>query len=95
VDFDETPSASKLIWRKISGKKKYRLPGISSILVNSITLNSRKKQEMTKSGEAIYLEMELKGIGMLNDKRWKEIVKKGYDQMKAALKNIPEVKKFW
>ncbi|MCH6201637.1 patatin-like phospholipase family protein [Aquiflexum sp. LQ15W] len=95
VDFDETPSASKLIWSKITGKKRYRLPGISSILVNSLTLNSRQKQEMTKSGVAIYLEMELKGIGMLDDSKWKEIVKKGHDQMKTALKNLPEEKKFW
>jgi NTE family protein len=95
VDFDETPTASKLIWNNITGKKKYRIPGISSILVNSLTLNSRQKQEMTKSGVAIYLEMELKGIGMLDDTRWKEIVQKGHDQMEAALKNVPADKKFW
>jgi NTE family protein len=95
VDFDETPSAAKLIWDRISGKKKFRIPGISSILVNSLTLNSRQKQEMTKSGVAIYMEMELKGIGMLDDTRWKEIVKKGHDQMKAVLDNYPTDKKFW
>lgn len=95
VDFDETPTASKLIWNKIAGKKKYRIPGISSILVNSLTLNSRQKQEMTKSGVAIYLEMELKGIGMLDDTKWKEIVKKGHDQMKNALENFPKEKRFW
>jgi NTE family protein len=95
VDFDETPSASNLIWNKMIGKKKYRLPGISSILVNSLTLNSRQKQEMTKSGVAIYLEMELKGIGMLDDTRWKEIVRKGHDQMKSVLDNYPLDKKFW
>ncbi len=95
VDFDETPTASQLIWNKITGKKKYRLPSLSSILVNSLTLNSRQKQEMKKSGVAIYLEMELKGIGMLDDSRWKEIVKKGHDQMKTALENFPEEKKFW
>lgn len=95
VDFDETPTASKLIWNNFTVKKKYRIPGISSILVNSLTLNSRQKQEMTKSGVAIYLEMELKGVGMLDDTRWKEIVQKGHDQMEAALKNVPADKKFW
>lgn len=95
VDFDETPTPSKMIWNNITGKKKYRIPGISSILVNSLTLNSRQKQEMTKSGVAIYLEMELKGIGMLDDTLWKEIVQKGHDQMEAALKNVPADKKFW
>ena len=95
VDFLETPSSTRILWDKITGKKKFRLPGITSILVNSLTLNSRQKQEMSKSGVAIYLEMELKGIGMLDDSRWKEIVQKGHDQMKAALENFPAEKKFW
>lgn len=95
VDFEETPSASKLLLSKITGKKKFRIPGIASILVNSLTLNSRQKQEMTKSGVELYLELDLKGIGMLDDTRWKEIVQKGYDQMKTALENFPEEKRFW
>jgi NTE family protein len=95
VDFDETPSASSLFWNKITGNKKFRLPGITSILVNSLTLNSRQKQEMSKSGVAIYLEMELKGIGMMDDSKWKEIIQKGHDQMKATLEEIPQNKRFW
>jgi NTE family protein len=95
VDFEETPTASQLIWSRVRGKKKYRLPGISSILVNSLTLNSRQKQEMTKSGVDIYIEMDLKGIGMLDDTKWRQIVQKGYDQMKAALENYPENRRFW
>lgn len=95
VDFDETPSAAAMLWDKITGKKKFRLPGITSILVNSLTLNSRQKQEMTKSGVAIYLEMDLKGIGMMDDSRWKEIVQKGHDQMKATLESLPIEERFW
>jgi predicted acylesterase/phospholipase RssA len=95
VDFDETPSAASMLWDKITGKKKFRLPGIASILVNSLTLNSRQKQEMAKSGVAIYLEMELKGIGMMDDSRWKEIVQKGHDQMKATLGGVPKEERFW
>jgi NTE family protein len=95
VDFEETPTASELIWSRVTRRKKYRLPGISSILVNSLTLNSRQKQEMTKSGVDIYIEMDLKGIGMLDDTKWREIVKKGYDQMMAALEQYPEKKRFW
>lgn len=95
VDFEETPSASGILWDKITGRKRYRLPAITAILVNSLTLNSRQKQEMSKSGVAIYLEMELKGIGMLDDSRWKEIVKKGHDQMKEALAKVPQEERFW
>jgi NTE family protein len=95
VSFEETPSATHILWDKINGKKQFRIPGITAILVNSLTLNSRQKQEMSKSGVAVYLEMELKGIGMLDDSRWKEIVQKGYDQMKAALEKVPQEEKFW
>jgi NTE family protein len=95
VDFTETPPASRILWDKITGRKRYRIPGITSILVNSLTLNSRQKQEMSKSGVALYLEMDLKGIGMMDDTKWKEIVQKGHDQMKAALKNMPEADRFW
>ncbi|HSF53370.1 MAG TPA: patatin-like phospholipase family protein [Algoriphagus sp.] len=95
VEFDETPSSASILWDKITGKKKYRLPGITSILVNSLTLNSRQKQEMSKSGVAIYIEMELKGIGMMDDTKWKQIVQKGHDQMKEALEKVPENERFW
>jgi NTE family protein len=95
VDFDETPSAGSILWDKITGTKKYRLPNITSILVNSLTLNSRQKQEMSKSGVAVYLEMDLKGIGMMDDTKWKEIVQKGHDQMIEALKKVPENERFW
>jgi predicted acylesterase/phospholipase RssA/CRP-like cAMP-binding protein len=95
VDFEETPSPKEILWNKVTGKRKYRLPGITSILVNSLTLNSRQKQEMAKSGVELYLEMELKGIGMMDDTRWKEIVQKGYEQMKATLDNYPPEQKFW
>lgn len=95
VDFDETPSATNVLWGKLTGRKKYRIPGITSILVNSLTLNSRQKQEMSKSGVALYLEMELKGIGMMDDTKWKEIVQKGHDQMKEVLEKLPEEDRFW
>lgn len=54
VDFEDIPSLPTLLWDSILGRKKYRLPGIASILVNSLTLNSLQKQEMSKSGVAIY-----------------------------------------
>lgn len=95
VAFDETPSGFSLAWDKLTGEKKFRLPGITSILINSLTLNSRQKQELSKSGVALYLEMELPGISMLDDSKWKEIIQKGYDQMKESLENMSSEEKFW
>ena len=95
VQFEETPGAGTILWDRITGRKKFRLPGITSILINSLTLNSRQKQEISKSGVSIYVEIELKGIGMMDDQKWKEIIKKGRDQMKLALDNFAENERFW
>lgn len=95
VDFENMPSAGALFWQKITGRKRYRVPDIGSILINSLTLNSRQKQEIRKSGVDLYVEMDLKGEGMLDGKRWKEIMQKGYDQMKQALNNHPKEQQFW
>ena len=95
VDFEHMPSARALLWQKITGRKRYRVPDIGSILINSLTLNSRQKQEIHKSGVDLYVEMDLKGEGMLEGKRWKEIMQKGYDQMKQALNNHPKEQQFW
>ncbi len=95
VVFDETPSAFSLVWDKLTNRKKFKLPGITSILINSLTLNSRQKQELSKSGVALYVEMELRGISMMDDRKWKEIIQKGYEQMKETLENMGPEENFW
>lgn len=95
VDYLETPTAGMLIWDKITRKKRYRIPGISSIIINSLTLNSRQKQENTKAKVSLYFEMDLKGVGLMDDKKWSQTIQKGYEQMKACLENLPETEKFW
>lgn len=95
VDYAETPSAAMLIWDKLTGKRKYKIPGISSLIVNSLTLNSRQKQENTKAKVSLYFEMDLKDVGLLDDKKWSHTIQKGYEQMKAFLENLPDKEKFW
>lgn len=95
VEFEEMPSAATLLWQKITGRKKYRIPDIGSILINSLTLNSRQKQEIRKSGVDLYVELDLKGVGMLDGKRWKEIMQRGYEQMQQTLQQVPQEQRFW
>jgi len=95
VDYAETPSAGMLIWNKLTGKKKYKIHGISSLIINSLTLNSRQKQETTKAKVSLYFEMDLRGVSLLDDKKWRETIQKGYEQMKEFLENLPEKEKFW
>jgi len=95
VDYTEMPTAGMLLWDKITGKKRFRTPGIVSLIINSLTLNSRQKQETTKAKVSLYFEMDLKGVGLLDDKKWDSTIQKGHDQMKAFLQNLPEKEKFW
>lgn len=95
TDIDEVPSAWSLFWDKILRMRKYKLPSLVSILSNSLMLNSREKQEERKSQVSLYIELDLKGIGMLDDSKWEEIVEKGYRQMNSYLSELDEDQKFW
>ena len=95
VDYAETPSARMLIWDKLTRKKRYRIPGIISLIVNSLTLNSRQKQENTKAKVSLYFEMDLRGVGLLDDKKWSQTIQKGHGQMKSFLENLADKEKFW
>ncbi|RYZ53029.1 MAG: hypothetical protein EOO14_16020, partial [Chitinophagaceae bacterium] len=95
VDYAVTPSAGMLLWDKLTGKRRFRVPGIASLIINSLTLNSRQRQEATKAKVSLYFEMDLKGVGLLDDKKWSYTVKKGHDQVKTYLEALPEEEKFW
>lgn len=96
LDLEEIPGAWTLLKDRIlPGKKKYHIPGISSILMNALILNSHNRLESFKNAISIYLELELKGVGMLDDSKWKELIDKGYAQMKGKLEKIPPEGKFW
>ncbi len=91
----ETPTSRELLLNKILRRKKYRLPGITSIIMNSLTLNSVQKQEENKAKASLYFELNLKGFGFMDDSKWKSIIQKGFDQTKEFIKNIKEEKRFW
>ncbi|MBX7240182.1 MAG: patatin-like phospholipase family protein [Bacteroidia bacterium] len=91
----ETPSNKELFWDKLLKRKKYRMPGLSSLIINSLTLNSVQKQEQHKANVSVYLELNLKGFGFLDDSKWKQIIQSGYDQMKDYLNTLNSTEKFW
>ena len=95
VDYTTTPSARMLMWDKLTRKKRYRIPGIMSLIINSLTLNSSQKQENAKDKVSFYFEMDLKGVSLLDDKKWSETIKNGHNQMKSFLGNMPDNEKFW
>lgn len=95
VEYENIPGNWSLFWDKVSGKKKYKLPGVGSMIINSLMLNSNQKQEVTKSKVSHYCELNLKGVGLLDESKWKEILKKGYDQTNEYLEQLPKKERFW
>jgi len=91
VNYEEAPSSWTLAWDKLSRGKKFKIPGISSIIINSLVLNSQQRQEATKSKVSHFIQLNLKGIGMLDDKKWKQIQEKGYQQTMEFLESIEEI----
>ncbi len=86
TNFDDTPTSKQMLASKwIGKKKKYKMPGIASIIINSLTLSSQQKQLETQKKVSHYLELNLKGVGFMDNKKWRSILKKGYQQTKEWL----------
>jgi predicted acylesterase/phospholipase RssA len=86
VDLEEIPTSWQMFYNKITKKKRFGLPNMASMLINSLTLNSRQKQETTKSQVAMYLELDLRKYGFLDWTKWEELIEIGYQQTKVYLK---------
>lgn len=95
VNFDEAPSGWQLLWDKIRGKKRFKIPSVSSLIINALTLNSLNKQGSTKEKVSHYFELNLKGVGFMDDKKWKSIMAKGYHQTHKFLESLPAEERFW
>ncbi|MBW3469167.1 patatin-like phospholipase family protein [Arthrospiribacter ruber] len=75
--------------------KKYDNPALTSVLVNSMTLNSKQKAEITKSKVSLYFEMNLRAVSLLDDSKWEKVVKKGYEQTRDFLGGLSGNEVFW
>lgn len=95
IDLNNIPS----VWDQIKGKfvKKSRdyNPVATTVMVNSMTLNSKQREEINKSKVSLYFEINLRAVSLLNDSNWKRVVKKGHDQTKTYLEELPVEVKFW
>ncbi len=95
VDIETVPSAWAFFVNKFTKKYRYRLPPMSALLINSLTLNSVQKQTAAKSQVAIYLEMDLRNFGFLDWSKWQQLIEKGYQQTQDYLKGLPCNVQFW
>ena len=95
VEIKTIPSAWEILVNMFTKKHRYRLPKMPALLINSLTLNSVQKQEITKSQVAVYLEMDLRTFGFLDWSKWQALIEKGYQQTQDYLKNLPQNEHFW
>ncbi|MDN3204135.1 patatin-like phospholipase family protein [Algoriphagus sediminis] len=95
IDFEETPSGWKLLWDKITQRKRYPIPGFYSIVENSLNLNSMNKQGNISDQASHYWPMDLNQYDFLDDSKWEEIQEQGYFQASKYLDSIPSEKRFW
>lgn len=84
-NYEKMPTPWSLFRDMFRKKKKYHVPRIASIITHSIIINSTQKQQETKNKVSHYIELDLKGVKMLDDKNWKKIAQKGYEQTKKYL----------
>jgi NTE family protein len=95
VEIEQVPSAWAIFINKITKKQRFKLPAMSSILINSLTLNSIQKQARTKSLVSLYVEMDLRKFSFLDWSKWEALIENGYQQTKAILNEMPKKGQFW
>lgn len=87
------------IWKQIKGTfsktKKFDDPVVTSVLLNSMTFKSVQKEEITKSKVSLYFDINLRAVSMLDDSKWKKVIKKGHDQIKSYLDELDDENRFW
>lgn len=95
IDLNNLPS----VWDQIKGKFKKKTPQdnpvATTVMLNSMTFNPRQREEINKSKVSLYFEINLRAVSLLNDANWKRVVKKGNDQTKSYLEELPVEEKFW
>jgi NTE family protein len=84
-DLQELPTSWSILWDKLIGAKKYRLPGLNTILLNSTLMQSNYLQNLKSKEISHYVELDLKGIPLIDDKQWAKTIAEGYNQMNKYL----------
>ncbi len=89
---DEMPDSSALLRDRFrSGKgRKYKLPGLSSIILNSTLLHSDAKRDETKKLLDLHFNPDVRRYGITAWKQFDEIVDAGYRHAKEVLGGLSE-----
>lgn len=91
LEMDEVPSSWALALDRLRSKKnrRYRLPALSSIILNVSIMHSQSKLKASKAHADVCFTPDLGRIGMLNWKAFDHIVNLGYQHGREVLAALP------
>ena len=91
VDLDELPSNRQLLLDRLRQRKarRFRVPGLTTILVNSMMLASQARQRDARLRTNICFTPAMDDIGMLDWRKFDRIVDLGYRHASGMLEDLP------
>ncbi len=91
VEHDELPSNRQLLLDRLLRRKarRFRVPGLMSVLVNSMMLASQARQRDARLCTDICFTPAMEGIGMLDWRKFDRIVELGYHHASDILEGLP------
>jgi NTE family protein len=87
VELQELPGPWALLLDRLKPRRarRYRLPGMASVLMNSTILYSLSRREEARKLTDLYFNPPLHRVGMLDWKRFDSVVRQGYAHAKEVL----------
>lgn len=91
LDIDEMPGTGRMLLDKLRPRqrRRYRVPGLTSTLVNAMMLVSQARQREARQRADLCFTPALEGIGMLDWGKFDAIVEQGYRHACVVLDNLP------
>jgi NTE family protein len=91
LDFDEIPSPWQLARDRFRGRrKKYRLPSLMSLLLNTTMLYSIARRKEARRYVDLFFNPNVSRFGLMEWKAYDRIVETGYQYAKEILDGLPE-----
>lgn len=92
IDLEETPSSGALALDRLRprSRRRYRLPGLSSIMLNVSILHSQSKLNASRANADVCFTPDLGRIGMLDWGAFDTAVDAGYQHAKRVIADLPE-----
>lgn len=90
LDLEEIPSPKQLLQDRFRPKKqrKYRLPSLTSLLLNATLLYSAARRNEAISYSDLYFNPDVSRFGIVSWAAFDTIVEKGYEHAKEVLQNM-------